>query len=626
MRAKVHLTQVVCVFSFAWALAACSGGDSGGGVAPVATPITGTFVDSPVNGLHYISVPSNPAGGVTANGGQYQCVEGDTVTFDLGGRVLGNPQPCGEQVTVLSVFGATSITDIRVRNLAQLLLTLSGIPAGSQPIELPASIPTSLPSRFNFSDPNFEQMLQAALSDKTLVTQEQVVAHLRSSFTTLTVSANGGQVRSIPAGIICTTGTCSYDFVAGTRMTLAALGPGFTGWSGGGCDGVGTCSVILDAIRAVRAVFLPPSPPPPGGGGTLTISGAPAIVGGTFVASPIHTQVDPPDFQMNIRVAWTEFVDEPIHGELLEIIFDSTTNLPQASTIGFQLTDGGTITLWSCEDFLTACGITVNGATGRVTFNNSVLSDLVSGAPPITLNGTLTFTPSTVPPTSLSITTASPLAAGTLNQAYSVTLTTSGGTQPFTWSVISGALPAGLTLNAVTGRISGTPTATGTFTFTIRVQDNSTTPRFHEKQFSLTINSSPPAGGGGTLTISGAPASVGGTFVVSPSLTLVKPPDPQTNIASVTWSEAPTALPIHSEIMGIAFDAANNVPQANVIGFSLFHGSVHTIWSCVELLSACGITVSGATGTVTFNNSVLTDIVSGAPPITLNGTLTFTPF
>ena len=228
----------------------------------MASPITGTFVDSPVNGLHYMSVPSNPAGGVTANGGQYQCVEGDTVTFDLGGRVLGNPQPCGEQVTVLSVFGATSITDIRVRNLAQLLLTLSGVPAGSQPIELPATIPATLPARLDFSDPNFEQMLQAALSDKTLVTQEQVVAHLRSSFTTLTVSANGGQIRSIPAGLVCTTGTCSQDFVTGTAVTLAAVGTGFTGWSGDGCTGTGTCQILLTSMQSVRAVFLPLPPPP----------------------------------------------------------------------------------------------------------------------------------------------------------------------------------------------------------------------------------------------------------------------------------------------------------------------------------------------------------------------------
>ncbi len=244
----------------AWlAFVACSGGESGGGgAASVAAPITGTFVDSPVNGLHYTSPPSNPAGGVTANGGQYQCGPGDTVTFDLGGRVIGTGQTCGELVTVVSVFGATSITDLRVRNLAQLLLTLSGIPAGTQPIELPADIPASLPVRLDFADPNFEQMLQAALPNRTLASQDQVVAHLRTSFTTLTVAANGGRITSTPAGLVCTARTCSYDFVRGTQVTLAAIGTGFTGWNGDGCTGAGTCQILLTATQAIRAVFVAP--------------------------------------------------------------------------------------------------------------------------------------------------------------------------------------------------------------------------------------------------------------------------------------------------------------------------------------------------------------------------------
>src|SRR5262249_2026200 len=54
-----------------------------------------------------------------------------------------------------------------------------------------------------------------------------------------------------------------------------------------------------------------------------------------------------------------------------------------------------------------------------------------------------------------------------VNVPYAATLTSSGGTPPLTWTVKTGALPAGLTLGSTTGAISGTPTATGVSNFTI---------------------------------------------------------------------------------------------------------------------------------------------------------------
>ncbi|MFA7249634.1 MAG: Ig domain-containing protein, partial [Dehalococcoidia bacterium] len=59
--------------------------------------------------------------------------------------------------------------------------------------------------------------------------------------------------------------------------------------------------------------------------------------------------------------------------------------------------------------------------------------------------------------------------AGKVGVAYSGSLTASGGTAPYTYSVHSGALPGGLSLNASTGAITGTPTAVGTFNFTAKV-------------------------------------------------------------------------------------------------------------------------------------------------------------
>ena len=73
----------------------------------------------------------------------------------------------------------------------------------------------------------------------------------------------------------------------------------------------------------------------------------------------------------------------------------------------------------------------------------------------------------------VAITTTS-LNSGGVGVAYSATLAASGGITPYTWSIISGSLPGGLVLNAGSGTISGTPTAVGTFNFTVRVADSAT--------------------------------------------------------------------------------------------------------------------------------------------------------
>ena len=64
---------------------------------------------------------------------------------------------------------------------------------------------------------------------------------------------------------------------------------------------------------------------------------------------------------------------------------------------------------------------------------------------------------------------------GQVGIAYSSALVASGGTPPYTFSIISGALPAGLSLNTSTGAITGTPTTAGTFNFTAQVVDSTGT-------------------------------------------------------------------------------------------------------------------------------------------------------
>jgi uncharacterized repeat protein (TIGR03806 family) len=119
------------------------------------------------------------------------------------------------------------------------------------------------------------------------------------------------------------------------------------------------------------------------------------------------------------------------------------------------------------------------------------------------------------------------LPADTIAVPYDHTLAAAGGDAPYGWSLTAGALPAGLGL-ASDGRISGTPTAAGTASFTVRVVDAGSASA--TRDLAITINpdlaittSSLPAGQLG-VPYHQALASTGGT-------------------APVTWSIASGALP-----------------------------------------------------------------------------------
>jgi len=104
-----QLGSIACAALF---LTACSsgGGGEGGGTSPTASSSSGTFVDSPVQGLGYQALPSGLVGKTDATG-HYQYMPGDMVSFDIYGRPIGGAVAAGSVVTVLSVFDATSITD-----------------------------------------------------------------------------------------------------------------------------------------------------------------------------------------------------------------------------------------------------------------------------------------------------------------------------------------------------------------------------------------------------------------------------------------------------------------------------------------------------------------------------------
>jgi uncharacterized protein YjdB len=187
--------------------------------------------------------------------------------------------------------------------------------------------------------------------------------------------------------------------------------------------------------------------------------------------------------------------------------------------------------------------------TGQVTWSSSAgtyasvnaagrATGLTPGASTITATLGLISgnTVLTVQPLPLLITTAT-LANATVTTPYSATLVASGGVAPYLWSIAGGALPSGLSLNPTTGTISGTPTASGSFSFTVQVTDSAATPQSATTPFSVSVTA-------GLASISVTPANpsiaIGATQQFS-ATGVFTDASTQDLTSQVTWSSSVTA-------------------------------------------------------------------------------------
>ena len=291
--------------------------------------------------------------------------------------------------------------------------------------------------------------------------------------------------------------------------TGTGVGSGINFQFGSGGSGSGTPSLNVSDSTIVKAS---------GDTGGITSNSSPVTPSGTGIVfnNGTGTVYGNVTLQENLTIESGQTLDIPSGASLT---IDS----------GATLTNEGTVTT------------TGNGTlTNNGTINNS---------------GTLTGTISGNAPPSI---TKLSLDGGTVGTAYTTTLAASG-TGTITWSN-SGDLPAGLTLDENTGVISGTPTADGTFNFTVKATN---TGGSDSKSLSITIGAQTNVPVTGvSLNTSTLNLIEGGTD----TLTATVEPNNATN-RNVTWSsDNPSVATVNNGVVSAVSEGTATITVTTVDG------------------------------------------------------------
>lgn len=303
---------------------------------------------------------------------------------------------------------------------------------------------------------------------------------------------------SLPAGLSlnATTGLISgTPTTAGTsQFTLQGVPTG-----GGPTTASASMSIAVDAkLQAVSPGPLPAgtvgSPytnvqlSATGGGGQYTWSGSNlppgmtlssgGVLGGTPTAAGSYT------FPVTVSSADGQSASLDLSLSVADAALSITTTSPIYAVAGIpfslalQATGGGGGYVWSITSGTLPAGLSLtNGVisgTPQTAGDNQTVKVQVTS-----LDGSTTSTDLTIqvtdPNAPLAVVTSGALPGGTRGQPYSTALVATGADRNYTWSLVGGALPDGLTL-AADGTISGTPTLAGDYSFTVEVQAGSGNP------------------------------------------------------------------------------------------------------------------------------------------------------
>jgi uncharacterized membrane protein len=291
---------------------------------------------------------------------------------------------------------------------------------------------------------------------------------------TIVVTGTGGGLTHTSSVILSVTAPPAFTLAASPASVSTAQGASGTSTITTVVSGGFSSAITLSASGQPAGVTVTlnatPLPAPGSGTSTMTMAVASTVTPGSYPITVTGTGGGitrtsivtltvpaPPAFAISaspaaVSVALgakeTSAISTTIAGSFSSAIALSVSGLPSGTTASFS-----------------AASIAAPGS-GSSTITFTVASTTAVGVYPITITATgggITHTATiTLTITAVPLALTFPSASGKVGTAFTDSLTATGGKSPYTFSVSSGRLPAGLTLNASTGAITGTPTATAT--------------------------------------------------------------------------------------------------------------------------------------------------------------------
>jgi len=263
----------------------------------------------------------------------------------------------------------------------------------------------------------------------------------------------------------------------------------------------------------------------------------------THAAGAVTVEVTTPGGSAALTNAYTYVLPAPTAGSVSATVAANSSSNPITLNLGGGATTSVAVVSSPAHGIALASGTSIRYTPAAGYSGSDSLIYTATGAGGTSAAATVTITVS-APPLTITPTT---LPNGTQSTAYSQTLTTSAGTVPYSYRITSGSLPAGLSLDISSGVISGTPTAGGTYNFSIGVQDRYSATG--SQAYSLTVSApsitlSPGFLSNGTVgvTYNSSFSASGGTAPYSYSITSGSlPTGLSLNNSTGTLSGTPTA-------------------------------------------------------------------------------------